>query len=285
MATGNWVYKVCDISSWVTIYPGFFGNLQAMGYSGVCCRLGAGSSKDLKVDAFRQQCRAETNDDFKFGVYFVPNPLYSVAVNLNYFVNFLGSSEVDFIAGDYERTFGISYPAYLTFMVGFQKALMARYPDHFHLVYSAKWFMDNLGTHPDFLTWLWWVAVYYAETSLWPPEVQKPWAIPRQISMSQVGLWQFYNKWRENYSGSQLDANVGWIELAELFTEPPAEIPSSAERIVTVIAQPYLNIRRTPSPEGEDLGNLCPGTTVTVDEQSGNFLRIVSGWIHKDFVR
>lgn len=248
MATGNWRYKILDISSYVTVYPGFFRALEEAGYSGVCLRLGVGSTKDSKVDLFFAQARAETSDSFAVGFYYVPNPVYSIAVNLGYVTQFIGSKQFDFGSGDYERTFGVSYSFYLFFMVEFQIALEAQVPGLPMVAYTAKWFMDYLGNDPRLKNFLWWIAVYYNQISVFPPANQLPWAVPRQIGLEDVGVWQFYNKWREPHSPSYIDANVGWLEIADWFN-PPAPPPAITHRAITA-----SGVRLRDKPYGEILG-------------------------------
>jgi len=61
---------------------------------------------------------------------------------------------------------------------------------------------------------------------------------------------------------------------------PPSEFPKMVK--VKASASPYLNVRD--APDGADIGDLTPGTIVTVIEQQGDWLHVRDGWIHKGYV-
>lgn len=272
MATGSWKYKVLDISSYVTVQTGFFRALEENGYSGVCMRLGVGSTKDTKVNAFYAQARAETTSGFKVGFYYVPNPLYSVQANVNYALQFSAGMAFDFGSTDYERTFGVSYPAYRTFMLAWQPAMVAAFNPLLILPYSNRNFMSYIADAPAFRTWIWWIANYYTSTTSYPPAGATPWSIPPQITHDDIGMWQFYSHWHEPYSPSDLDANVAWQELDVVFAQQPA--PPQPELLFECL-QGGLRIRSAPNATAPILGSLAAGEVVAVDNVGGT-----DSWVH-----
>lgn len=93
----------------------------------------------------------------------------------------------------------------------------------------------------------------------------------------------------DRYNGSVEDFNRQFGTAIEPLpgTEPPVEPPPEPEPVsrkvkVKATALPFLNYRQTPG--GTDLGDLMPGTVVTVDGQDGEWLHMSGGWVHQDWV-
>jgi hypothetical protein len=279
MATGPWRYKFIDQSSGVRVQAGYFRNLSNQGYAGVVFRLGVGSTKDTMLESFYAQCKAEA-PELLVGWYYVPNPLYSQAAGLAYVIQFIGSKVFNFGCGDYEITFGVGYSTYKNFMILFQQQLVARF-DYLILCYSGAWFMDLLPADSRFLQFVYWLAVYYSSTSTYPPADQKPWALPKQITMAQVGMWQFYSHWHEAYSASDLDSSVAWREIDSVFEGQEPQPPATGG-LKMLVLQEGLKIRSTPdaSSPANIIGSLNAGQVLEASDVGGadSWIRHPAGW-------
>lgn len=281
MATGVWKYKVLDIAPrWITIQAGFFRALEEAGYSGICLSIGIGSTKDRNVDAYYAQARAETSSSFKIGFYYVPNPLYTVQANVNYALQFASGKSWDFVSTDYERTFGVSWSTYRAFMLTFQAAMEFAFDPLIILPYSNKNFMSYIADAAAFRTWIWWIANYYNSISVWPSPTAKPWALPPQLTLANVGMWQFIASWRELHSPSDLDANVAWQELDMIFEAEPVPPSPATAGLVFVSVQEGLRIRSGPGTGFVEVGRLSAGEEVTALDVGGSnaWIQHSRGW-------
>lgn len=170
-------------------------------------------------------------------------------------------------------------------------------------------FRSNLGlelnqcttyTSPGFLNTAMPLTNYLKWTNLWvahwttAPEPLRPneWLIPDK----PWKFWQFSAKGDGLSYGAQsraIDLNRYNGTLAQFIDEfgatpptppppppPPAEFPKMVK--VKSSATPFLNLRD--APDGADIGDLYPGTVVTVIGKDGDWLHVRDGYIHKDYV-
>ena len=173
------------------------------------------------------------------------------------------------------------------------KEVTGRYP----ILYSRKyWVQDNmLLTDSRLINADWWLAYYRTALPypLFTPEMPPPPLLPNGVSKwlfhqtcergkgREVGVGSYYvDQNRFNGTREELDAYFGHTEdepEPEPEPEPPVEKLFDAR--VYSWATPYVNIRKEPSINSEDLGDLYPNTVVGVTSITGEWYGISNGFV------
>ncbi len=174
-----------------------------------------------------------------------------------------------------------------------------RYP----VIYSrASWIDEYLDVSRLPAEVDWWLANYRKAlpAPLFTPELDPPPALPKGINRwlihqtgekgngSAVGVVSHYvDTNRFNGTKEELLAYFGLGEEIppepDPEPDPPAEVLFDAK--VYSWATPYVNIRKEPSINSEDLGDLYPNTVVGVTSITGEWYGISNGFVMSKFLQ
>lgn len=108
---------------------------------------------------------------------------------------------------------------------------------------------------------------------------------------TKVIAQRFNQGWTRVSGKDATGINVsGWIRTENVsFGDNVGTILGTNEKIGTVTAEPYLNIRATASSSATILGKVDKGATVTIQETSNGWHKVtvngVTGWVSADFVK
>lgn len=166
---------------------------------------------------------------------------------------------------------------------------------HYPVIYSrASWINLYLNVSMFPANTRWWLATY-RKTNPEPqytPEADPPPILPTGVSKWFMHQTSSHENGKKNgvasyyvdtnrFNGTQADllAYFGYTEEPEPEPEPEPPVEKLFDARVYSWATPYVNIRKEPSINSEDLGDLYPNTVVGVTSITGEWYGISNGFV------